>query len=228
MLATLRSGGISSSMPTFKSGSAAIEIEQSEPATGAPFAALILLHGSGGASRYWLGHFAPILTRMGMAAFAPHYFDKTGTERATPEMILDRKHFPLWLAALRDAINYVAARPGVDARRIGVLGVSLGGYLAVALAAEEPRLRAVIEFSGGMPPGWEQQLSPATPPVLIVHGDRDEVVPVTEAYKLAGVLSQKQVRHEVKIYPDETHWFSAGVQPALLLTCADFLGRSLR
>ena len=60
-----------------------------------------------------------------VAAYAPHYLQKTRSQRATPEMILDGKHFPQWLEAIRDAVTYIAERPGIDARRIGVLGVSL-------------------------------------------------------------------------------------------------------
>ena len=112
-----------------------------------------MLHGSGGAGSYWIDRFAPTLMKFGVAAYAPHYLQKTRSQRATPEMILDGKHFPQWLEAIRDAVTYIAERPGIDARRIGVLGVSLGGYLAVALGIEDRRTRAVIELSGGLPMG---------------------------------------------------------------------------
>ena len=108
--------------------------------------------------------------KFGVGAYAPHYLQKTGSQRATAEMILDGKHFPEWLGAIRDAVDYVAARPGIDARRIGVLGVSLGGYLAVALGIEDRRMRAVIELSGGLPMGWEDRVAQGMAPVLILHG----------------------------------------------------------
>ena len=215
-------------MPSYRSGTATIQIDQQEPSAPGAHAALLLLHGSGGASQYWLSRFAPAMAQSGMAAYAPHYFEKTGTQRASAETILDGIHFPQWLAAAKDAVTYIAARPSVDARRIAVLGISLGGYLAMAMAAEEPRMRAVIELSGGMPPGWENRLSPATAPVLILHGEKDDIVPVSEARKLANLLTEKQVRHQVKLFPMETHWFSASAQPALLMTCASFLGQHLR
>ena len=97
----------------------------------------------------------------------------------------------------------------------------------MALAAQEPRLRAVVELSGGLPPGLERSLSPATPPVLVLHGDQDSVVPVSEAHKLKRLLEQHAVRHQVEILPGETHWFSPGAQQRVLLTCAAFLGRYL-
>ncbi|HEX9064758.1 MAG TPA: alpha/beta hydrolase [Streptosporangiaceae bacterium] len=48
-------------------------------------------------------------------------------------------------AAIMDA---AAALPGIDAGRIGVWGVSLGGYYAVRFASGEPRVRACIALSG--------------------------------------------------------------------------------
>ena len=45
---------------------------------------------------------------------------------------------------LRAAVAYLAARPDVDAARIAVLGLSIGGSAAIHAAAHEPRIRAVV------------------------------------------------------------------------------------
>ena len=214
-------------MTTYQNGDRRIRIDQHEAPNARQSPALLLLHGSGGNVSLWLDRFAPTLSRFGVAAYAPHYFDKTETVRATPELILDGKHFPAWLAAAQDAITYIASRPTVDAGRIGVLGISLGGYLAMALAAQERRVRAVVELSGGLPPGLESALSPATPPVLVLHGDQDSTVPVSEARKLQRLLEDHHVRHQVEILPGETHWFSPAAQQRVLMLCGAFLARYL-
>ena len=146
-------------MKTYQSGAVSIAVEQREPETAGAHPAILVLHGSMGAGSYWMGRVAPTLSRLGIAAYAPRYLQKTGSLLATSKEILDGKHFPAWLAAVRDAVSYVAERPVIDARRIGVLGFSLGGYLAMALAVEDRRIRAVIEVSGGLPPGWADQVS---------------------------------------------------------------------
>lgn len=214
------------SVAQYKSGSSSIQIDQSEPASGG-HAALVVLHGSGGSADYWLSRFAPMVTQAGLALYAPHYFDKTGAQRPTIANILDGRHFGEWLAAVKDAVTYVASRPRVDASRIGVLGISLGAYLAVALGAEDTRIRAVAEISGGVPLGWEERISSLMPPTLILHGDADDVVPVAEAYKLEALLKGCAAKYQMEIFPDQTHWFDGTGQFALLMRSAGFLQRYL-
>jgi carboxymethylenebutenolidase len=214
-------------MKTYQSGTVSIAIEQQEPETADAHPGILVLHGSMGAGSYWMGRFAPTLTRLGAAVYAPRYLRKTGSLLATSKKILDGKHFPSWLAAVRDAVNYVAERPGIDARRIGVLGFSLGGYLAMALAVEDRRIRAVIELAGGLPPGWEDQVSKDMAPVLLLHGDNDPVVPISEAYKAERVLKERGVVCELEVFPGERHWITGAAQDRLLMRCAEFLAKNL-
>lgn len=50
---------------------------------------------------------------------------------------------------IRYAIDYLEGRRDVDANRVGLMGVSLGGYYAPRAAAFEPRVKAVIANAGG-------------------------------------------------------------------------------
>lgn len=188
---------------------------------------MLVLHGAGGAAHYWMSRFAPMVAQSGLALYAPHYFEKTESARPTIANILDGRHFAEWLAAIRDAVTYVASRPSVDASRIGVLGISLGGYLAVALGAEDPRIRALAEISGGVPLGWEERINSLMPPTLILHGEADDVVPVAEAHKLEALLKSCAARYQMEIFPGQTHWFDGNGTFALLMRCAGFLQRNL-
>ncbi len=49
---------------------------------------------------------------------------------------------------MRYAIDYLEGRPDVDATRVGLMGVSLGGYFALRAAAFEHRVKAAICLAG--------------------------------------------------------------------------------
>jgi 2,6-dihydroxypseudooxynicotine hydrolase len=61
------------------------------------------------------------------------------------------------------AVDYLGGRADIDAGRIGLFGVSLGGYYAARAAAYERRLRAVVALAGPyrMDLGWDE-LPPQT------------------------------------------------------------------
>src|ERR1700723_3058496 len=97
-------------MVRYRSGAVAIEMEQHEPAGTGAHPGIVVLHGSGGAGLYWMDRFAPTLMKFGVGAYAPHYLQKTGSKRATAEMILDGKHFPEWLGGVWGAGGFVWGR----------------------------------------------------------------------------------------------------------------------
>ena len=46
------------------------------------------------------------------------------------------------------ALDYLSSRPDVDSRHIGVLGISMGGAVAILAAAKDRRIRAVVDDCG--------------------------------------------------------------------------------
>jgi hypothetical protein len=81
-------------MPTFLSGGVSIRLQSYEPTPSGAHPALILFHGAGGNVDHWLRYLAPAITRLGIALYAVHYFDRTKTQRADPALIEDGIHVP--------------------------------------------------------------------------------------------------------------------------------------
>jgi carboxymethylenebutenolidase len=163
-----------------------------------------------------MGQYASTLAAHGFAVYLLHYFDRTGTESADKPTIL--RNFPLWMKTLWDAISFVETQPQVDSKRIALLGFSLGAYLSLANSAIDPRVKAVVEFFGGMPKEMNLFMRRLCP-VLILHGEADPTVPVEEAYQLQKLLEKKGIPYEIKIYPgvghgfeDEAIWRDAGLR----------------
>lgn len=81
------------------------------------------------------------LLRRGMAVLA---IDGPGQG----EMEFEQPMRPDYEVAVRYAIDYLEQRADLDAGRVGLIGVSLGGYYAARAAAHEPRLKGAVGISG--------------------------------------------------------------------------------
>ena len=200
---------VTQSQASFESGGKEIGLDCFLPeAAGRRFPAVIGLHGSGGGHAS-MADPACLLAEQGFAVYVLHYFDRTGTTEIDGLQTIFL-HFPVWMKTLWDAVSFVAQQPQVDPERIGLLGFSLGAYLALSASAIDARVQAVVEFFGGMPK--EMKLfTRRLCPVLILHGEQDKTVPVEEAYHLQQILEKKQIAYEMKIYPGVGHGFSGEV-----------------
>lgn len=204
-----RGAEIEESKTSFSSQGKSIVVERFSPKAPGKHPGIIVLHGAGGMRPEGFGfafrEYARQLARNGYVAHIVHYFDRTGHQVATDEEVM-KTHFADWLKTVGDGVTHLASQPDVDPSRIGLLGFSLGAYLSLSEAMFDHRIRAVVEYFGGIPEVLAKDLK-QLPPVLILHGDADRVVPVKEAETLERLFDEKHVTYEKKIYAGQGHGF---------------------
>ncbi|TRW80747.1 alpha/beta fold hydrolase [Mycolicibacterium sp. 018/SC-01/001] len=104
----------------------------------------LVFHGGYDSSVEELYYFAAAAaTRRGYNCLT---FDGPGQGMPLREQKLYFRHD--WEKVVTPAVDYALSRPDVDADRLALKGMSLGGYLAARAAAFEPRFSAVILFDG--------------------------------------------------------------------------------
>lgn len=196
---------ITQSRLTVASGGVSIALDAFVPASnGARLPTIVSLYGSGG-DHAGMAEPATHFAEHGFAVYVLHYFDRTNHETVNDKSTILR-HFPAWGKTVWDAISVIEKLPEVDPTRIGLLGFSLGAYLALSEAAVDPRVQAVVEFYGGFPKEMKFFMRRLCP-TLILHGEADATIPVEEAYHLRDLLEKKQIPYEMQIYPGIGHGF---------------------
>jgi dipeptidyl aminopeptidase/acylaminoacyl peptidase len=134
------------------------------------------------------------------------------------------------------AVETAAAHDDVDADRVAAMGGSFGGYLANWLAGTTDRFRCIVThaslwalegFHGTTDVGliWErefgdpyedaarfransprQHVGDIRTPMLVIHGEQDYRVPISEALILWTDLMRHGVDARFLYFPDENHW----------------------
>lgn len=121
---------------------------------------------------------------------------------------------PEYDVPVRYAINYLETRPDVDARRVGLMGVSFGGQFAVRAAAFEPRLKAAIENCGPYNQSLNFKNRPSISRATMVHrlkvANEEEAISRLRQFNLEGVAEKVtcpllviQGRHDRLVPPEQ-------------------------
>jgi dienelactone hydrolase len=218
---------------SFTSGGKTIHVEQFQPRAAGKFPVIIMIHGAGGlltrhgAEMPTEDNFGEIrIACRGYVALLVHYFDRSGI-LSTVDMQYMEQQSPLWLETLRQAVDYAASLPKANPVRIGVLGESLGSYLALSLAMRDRRIKAVSEYAGGIQ--LRDGDNPrALPPVFIQHSGKDSIVPVSEALRLEKVLAENAVPHGIKIYEGLNHYPSNKARAEMEESSIQFFDENLK
>ena len=170
---------------TFAFNGMQIPIDVFAPGAAGQFPIICALHGSGGLHNAEALPIGELLASRGFCAFVPHYFAATDTQWADVTTIW--REFPNWMRVISDSLDFAEKHPQADPRRIGLIGFSLGAYLSLALGTQQRRIKAIVDFFGGLTDYFTERLTQLAP-VLILHGEADKVVPVSEAHKVARTL----------------------------------------
>jgi hypothetical protein len=125
-------------------------VVQLPPAGRPPYPAVVLVHGSGRLTADSMARPAQRLNGLGLAVLT---YDKRGVGRSTGEYSSigpgnSVRMFDVLAADALAGVEALAARGDIDPRRIGLVGISQGGWIAPLAASRSRRVAFVISISG--------------------------------------------------------------------------------
>jgi carboxymethylenebutenolidase len=153
------------------------------PSDGKKYPFILLVHGNAGLVAPFgdqIRGFAKDLANLGYLTAVPQYFADNN-----PHLGDTTPHDQ----TLADAIKAVAARPDADPDRLGLIGFSLGATTSMTYIASHPAgtVKALADFFGFLTPAIEAGVA-KFPPTLILHNDKDKIVPVSNSERLDLLL----------------------------------------
>jgi dienelactone hydrolase len=176
-----------------------------KPSGKGPFPAILISHGLGGNGEQIGRVKSREFVKAGYICISPDYAHVRGGDRkdfgASPENIRRAKKCLGILESLKEA----------DAKRFYAYGNSMGAFLTIGLAAEEPRLAAAAITAGGVAP-VDGQPAPSRAraakikiPVLILHGTTDTTVPPERSRMLEDVLKESKAPYKRNLFEGVGH-----------------------
>jgi len=139
------------------------------------YPAVVLVHGLGGRKEDTV-LLAVALARRGYATLAidlPAHGERQRRDgRGIADLTLEEtRHVgAVAVADLRRGVDYLCARPDIDASRVGCVGISLGGIIGGVFAGVEPRVRATALWSAGG--DWGKLLMRSDHPFALARRER--------------------------------------------------------
>jgi carboxymethylenebutenolidase len=107
---------------------------------------------------------------------------------------------------LQAAFAYVAARPDVDAGKIGSVGWCMGGSWSIKLAVDQPKLAACVVNYGWLP-SEPALIAKIKAPVQGNFGADDQGIPVKDVRAFEAAMKADGKVADIKIYDGAGHAF---------------------
>jgi carboxymethylenebutenolidase len=190
----------------------------------APRPSVLLLHGARGFDGQIADYdrYCSELAGNGMDAYLVYYYD--GNDRRSmatgTDVFMDR--YLAWARLVDDLAGDVLAAKQSNGK-VGLVGFSNGGILATGASVLDPRINAAVIYYGSIPFPIADRMT-RFPPLLILHGDADAVIPVARGKELATIAKGLGGSADLVIYPGIGHGFGARLNTK---EAADALARTI-
>ena len=209
---------------------------------------IVLIHGGPGITNLYDTFFHYIMelwdsypirqwNELGISVFMPDYHGSSGYGREFMEAIRDRVG-ELEQDDIIRGLEHLLSEYGFDPGRIGVAGVSYGGYLTMLLAAKHPSRFAAASACNGWPDlrmqlygasgnlesytdedAWDptkpmgcmsalSYVGADCPPMLLQVGERDGIVPPIQSVAFYRLLKKRGGNVKLVTYKDSGHWIN--------------------
>jgi carboxymethylenebutenolidase len=155
------------------------------------------------------------LARAGYCALAPDLFHgkvpKEPNEAAKLKMELDMERA---LKEIEGAAAYLAGRPNVQPKKVGVMGWCMGGLLTMRWASRSDRAGAAVAFYPGSYQPKAEEARALRAPALILYGEEDHGIPAETREQVERALRAAGKTVEVHTYGGAGHSFFNDSKPS--------------
>jgi dienelactone hydrolase len=197
---------------TFVVGADKYQVSSYAPAgAAAKTAAVVLLYGTDGLdgeSGTEIPKLAAEIADAGFIVSVPEYFGGKEPGGLPLEELFIRRIQAVGTFAPRiaAAIEHARSDPRVDRSRLGLVGLSLGGGLALQYAVGAPAgtVDAVVDYFGYIDAASTVYRDAAKlPPTVIFHCKHDKIVDPSFSLKLRDELRRHGIVHDCQVYDDD-------------------------
>jgi len=178
---------------------------------------------------------AQVFAAQGYVVAMPNWHGSTGFGQEFSDALLGA-HGEMSSQDTLTAVDWLIAEGTIDPERMAIAGGSYGGYLTALLVGQTDRFKAAVNHAGvfdisgqfASDSAWDRPSSYGTAPwidpieldrwspsrlvpkmntpTLILHGELDYRVPVTQGLNMYGALTGKGVPTRIVLFPNENHW----------------------
>jgi carboxymethylenebutenolidase len=202
---------------TYKSGNEDVSGYLALPQGAGKHPAIIVIHEWWGLND-WVKQQTQKFAEHGYVALAVDlYRGKTGTTPDEAHVLMRGLPDDRGLRDLQAAFAYLAARPDVDAKKIGSIGWCMGGGWSIKLAEDQPKLAAFVVNYGSLPTD-PAIIAKIQAPMLGNFGAEDKGIPPESVRAFEGAMKSAGKTEDIKIYDGAGHAFQnpdnkAGYRP---------------
>jgi carboxymethylenebutenolidase len=211
---------------SFSSGELKLKGLLWKPKGAGPFPAMLYNHGSEPRPEKYLSNISKVFLEHGYAFFAP-FRRGQGLSKGQGRYIIDdldsassaggkderiklmfKLHETTQLQDQLAALTFLKAHPGIDSKRIGIIGLSFGGMQTMLMASRSSDIKAALNFAGAAMM-WDKSTEVgewlkgmarnAKVPVYFIQAEND--FSTKPSLVLSEEMKQSGKPYQIKIYP---------------------------